>query len=149
MAMTRRGRWAIVAVALSVVACGRSAPAGSAPDGGAAVAAFDVLPNGGRIELQRGADEPEEHARRIRDRLRSLVLALRTGDFSTPAFAHMSAVPGATTMAERHDMIRYLYRELPRGAEVRITTNDRIALRAVQDFVTFQRMEHAAGRDLP
>jgi hypothetical protein len=48
-------------------------------------------------------------------------------------------------MAARRRAIRYEFRELPRGGEVRITTSDPAALRAVHEFLAFQRSDHRAA----
>jgi hypothetical protein len=48
-------------------------------------------------------------------------------------------------MAEKHQAIRYEYRELPLGGEVRIMTGDAEALQAIHTFLEFQRREHRAG----
>lgn len=105
---------------------------------------FDDLPNGGRIELQRDRSD-SAGVNAIRRHLREIVLAFRTGDFSTPAFVHMSTVPGTTVMAERRNLINYHFKELPGGGEVRITTNDPAAISAIHQFLTYQRSEHHAG----
>lgn len=105
---------------------------------------FDSLPDGARIELQRdSADEPGAAA--IRDHLRAIAAAFASGDFTTPAFVHGQAVPGSAVMAARRDRIRYQVHDLPRGAELRITTSDAEALRAIQQFMAYQRREHRAG----
>ena len=49
-------------------------------------------------------------------------------------------------MARKKDVIRYRYRPLPQGGEVRITTDDPEALRAVREFLAFQRSDHRAGQ---
>ena len=105
---------------------------------------FDALPDGGRIELQRAVDDTAGVAQ-IRRHLRTIATAFTGGDFSTPAFVHMRAVPGTDVMAARRDAIVYAYRDLPGGGEVRITTRDPEALRAVHAFVAFQRQDHRAG----
>jgi hypothetical protein len=105
---------------------------------------FDALPEGGRIELQRAVDDTAGVAQ-IRRHLRTIATAFTSGDFSTPAFVHMRAVPGTDVMAARRDAIAYAYRDLPGGGEVRITTRDPDALRAVHAFVAFQRQDHRAG----
>lgn len=105
---------------------------------------FDALPDGGRIELQRDSDDPEGVAT-IRQHLKGIAAAFAAGDFSTPAFVHMRAMPGTAEMAERREAITYTYRDLPRGAEVRITTRDPEALRAVHAFMAAQRGDHRAG----
>jgi len=105
---------------------------------------FDALADGGRIELRRDGDDPAGVAT-IRRHLRSIADAFAAGDFSTPAFVHMREVPGAAVMAARRGAITYTYRDLPRGGEVRIRTADPEALRAVHDFMAFQRGDHRAG----
>ncbi|HEX5758211.1 MAG TPA: hypothetical protein VF121_03360, partial [Thermoanaerobaculia bacterium] len=105
---------------------------------------FDSLADGGRIELQREVDDPEGVAV-IRRHLQEITRAFAEGDFSTPAFVHLRQVPGAAVMAARRGTIAYAYRDLPRGGEVRITTRDAEALRAVHEFLAFQRGDHHAG----
>jgi hypothetical protein len=105
---------------------------------------FDALPDGGRIELQRGSDDPAGVAQ-IRRHLQEIALAFQGGDFSTPAFVHMRDVPGTRIMAEKRTAITYTYADLPRGGEVRIRTPDPVALQAVHDFMAFQRGDHRAG----
>lgn len=55
------------------------------------------------------------------------------------------AMPGTRVMAERKNRIRYDYADLPRGGEVRITTADPEALRAIHAFMSAQRGDHRAG----
>lgn len=105
---------------------------------------FDALPDGGRIELQRDTDDAEGIAS-IRAHLRGIADAFARGDFGTPAAVHAQEVPGTATMAARRDAIRYTYRDLPRGGEVRITTADAQALEAIHAFMAFQRGDHRAG----
>jgi hypothetical protein len=109
---------------------------------------FDDLADGGRIELQRDRDDVAG-TRAIRDHLKAISAAFSSGDFSTPAFVHMRDVPGSKMMTSKRSVIRYAFRELPRGGELRITTDDRAALEAVHQFLAFQRGDHrAAGHDM-
>jgi hypothetical protein len=105
---------------------------------------FDALPDGGRIELQRDVDDTAGVAR-IRAHIRDIAQAFKEGDFSTPALVHVRDVPGAQVMAARRALITYEPRDLPRGAELRIHTNDAEARRAIHEFMAFQRGEHHAG----
>jgi hypothetical protein len=105
---------------------------------------FDALPDGGRIELQRDTDDKEGIAT-IRAHMRDIAKPFAGGDFSTPAFVHMRDVPGTKTMAAKRGLIKYEARDLPRGAEVRITTKDPEALKAIHEFMAFQRSDHHAG----
>jgi hypothetical protein len=104
----------------------------------------DALADGGRIELQRGVDDPAA-VDRIRHHLREIAKAFASGDFSLPALVHMRRIPGMAVMAERRDRIEYVYRDLPRGGELRLVTNDPDAIRAIHEFVTFLREHHQAG----
>lgn len=105
---------------------------------------FDDLADGGRIVLQR---DPADTAgtRTIREHLRDIAAAFSRGDFATPGFVHGRDVPGTATMAARRAAIAYAARDLPGGGEVRITTTDAEALRAVHAFLAFQRTDHRAG----
>jgi hypothetical protein len=64
------------------------------------------------------------------------------GNFSIPEFVHVQNVPGTTVMAAKRNVITYIYRELPRGGEVRIVTKDADAIAAVHEFLAFQQLEH-------
>ena len=102
---------------------------------------FDKLPDGGRIALER--DVPDSAGvSQIRAHIREIARAFKAGDFSTPATVHMQDVPGAKVMAEKRAVITYEPRDLPRGAELRIRSSDSTALRAINEFLTFQRSAH-------
>lgn len=105
---------------------------------------FDALPDGGRIELQRATDDSAGVAQ-IRRHMREIATAFASGDFTTPAFVHAQQVPGTDVMAAKRGAISYEARDLPRGAEVRITTRDPEAVRAVHAFIAFQRGDHRSG----
>lgn len=104
---------------------------------------FEDLANGGRIELQRDSLHADGVSA-IRAHLQTIAAAFHTGDFSAPSLVHMQDVPGTKVMAEKRDSIRYVYRNLPRGGEVRIYTSDQAAIAAVHAFLAFQRAEHHA-----
>jgi hypothetical protein len=109
---------------------------------------FDDLSDGGRIRLERDKDDAVG-ARAIQAHLRDIAKAFSTGDFTTPAFVHIQRVPGTAEMAKRRATIRYKFRSLPRGGELRITTSDTTARSAIHEFLAFQRGEHhAEGHDM-
>ena len=105
---------------------------------------FDILPDGGRIELQRDADDPED-VEIIREHLKNNAAAFARGDFCTPAFVHGRQVPGTAALAAHRNAITYTFNALPRGGEVRITTADPVALEAIRAFMSFQRSDHREG----
>jgi hypothetical protein len=105
---------------------------------------FDVSPGGGRIELQRDVDDTAG-VTQIRAHLNEIATAFRSGDFSTPAMVHLQQVPGTAVMSAKRAVITYTYRDLPRGGELRINTKDPEALKAIHEFIDFQRRDHRAG----
>lgn len=109
---------------------------------------FEDLPDGGRIVLDR--DDPSDSASIavIREHMRTIAAAFTRGDFQAPGIVHARQVPGTDVMRRRRAMIGYAVVDRPRGAELRITTTDREAVRAVHDFLAFQRIDHrAAGHE--
>ena len=105
---------------------------------------FEGLADGGRIELVRDVDDTAG-VRTIRDHLRTVARQFAEGDFSASATVHGRPVPGTAVMRARREAIRYAFRPLPRGGEVRISTHDREALRAIHEFLAFQRGDHRTG----
>jgi hypothetical protein len=102
---------------------------------------FDPLADGGRIELQRDADD-STGAAAIRVHMRDIARAFASGDFTTPATVHLKTVPGAATMRARRRHIRYEPEDLPRGGALRIRSADPSAIAAIHRFLAFQRAEH-------
>jgi hypothetical protein len=105
---------------------------------------FDALADGGRIERQSDVDDPAA-VDKIRRRLREIREAFASGDFSLQTFVHMRELPGMAVMAVKKDRIGYVYRDLPRGGELRLVTNDPDAIRAIHEFVAFLRERHRGG----
>jgi hypothetical protein len=105
---------------------------------------FDVLPDGGRIELQRDSDDADGVAQ-IRKHMREIAGAFAAGDFDVPMLVHMQEVPGTRVMKELSKVILYTVRDLPRGAEVRLTSRDPEAIAAIRAFMEFQRRDHRSG----
>lgn len=126
-----------------------AAAEGMGVDQYASAHSFDDLPNGGRIALQDTVGD-DAAVGRIRTHMQQIAEAFASGDFSAPGFVHaMDEVPGTRLMAERREAIRYEYAPLPRGGEVRIETTDSTALRAIHEFLAFQRLDHRAmGHDM-
>ena len=106
---------------------------------------FVTQPDGGTIALERDASDTTG-VRTIRDHLRGISTAFAAGDFGASTTVHAQSVPGTNVMRTRRQLIRYEFRALPGGGEVRITTSDPEALRAVHEFLAFQRDDHRTGR---
>jgi hypothetical protein len=105
---------------------------------------FEPLADGGRIELRRDIDD-SAGVRTIRQHLETVARQFAAGDFSASATVHARTVPGTDAMRARRRSIRYDFRPVPGGGELRITTRDPVALRAVHAFLAFQRADHRTG----
>jgi hypothetical protein len=134
------------------VAAGDSAFAGVQARGGVAMGVnqytsrhvFEPLPDGGRIALQREAADSEGTAQ-IRRHMHEIAGRFAAGDFALPGFVHARVVPGTGVMAARRAAIAYAVDTLPRGAALRIRSADSTAVRAIHEFLAFQRQDHHAG----
>ncbi|HKU61681.1 MAG TPA: hypothetical protein VJQ44_10725 [Gemmatimonadales bacterium] len=102
---------------------------------------FQDLADGGRIELQRDSTDSAGVAE-IRAHLQSIATAFGSGNFDVPGFVHAGEVPGTAIMRQRRNDITYRFHPLPGGGEVRIGSTDTTAVRAVHEFLAFQRREH-------
>jgi hypothetical protein len=107
---------------------------------------FEDLPDGGRIILDAQPDSAD--MARVRRHMREIAAAFVAGDFSKPFEVHAEVVPGTPIMAARRATITYEAIDRPRGAEVRIRTSDSAAIRAVHEFLAYQRdAHHAPGHE--
>jgi hypothetical protein len=149
--------WALAACGPSAspkpsIAVGDSAFAGVQARGGVAMGVnqytsrhvFEPLPDGGRIALQRDAAD-SEGAAQIRRHMHEIARRFAAGDFTLPGFVHARVVPGTETMAARRAAIAYAVDTLPRGAALRIRSADSTAVRAIHEFLAFQRHDHHTG----
>lgn len=102
---------------------------------------FGSLPDGGRITLQRNADDSAGTAQ-IRQHMQTIALAFQRGDFALPGFVHDREVPGTAVMAKLRSRITYTTDTLPHGAELRIRSTDPAAVNAIHQFLAFQGQDH-------
>lgn len=109
---------------------------------------FEDLPDGGRIILQRDTADPLDE-RTIRTHMRDVAKQFSAGDFSLPGVVHATDVPGTAVMASKKRHIRYIAMDMPRGAQVRIVTRNAEAIKAIHEFLAFQRMDHRAAGHAP
>jgi hypothetical protein len=104
---------------------------------------FEPLPDGGRIALQRDTTDIAGVAQ-IRAHMRQIAGAFSRGDFTLPGFVHAREVPGTREMRARKSAIRYTTDTVPGGGVVRLRSADSIAIRAIHEFLAFQRHDHRA-----
>ena len=106
---------------------------------------FEDLPDGGRVVLDRDSAADSSGVATIRAHMRDIATAFRAGDFTKPFQVHAQEVPGTAVMQARRAAISYDVIDRPRGGEVRIRTQDPVAVAAIHEFLAFQRSGHHAA----
>jgi hypothetical protein len=106
---------------------------------------FLLNADGGVIQAE--ANDRADTATRdnIRVHLTHIAKAFSAGDFAIPMFVHDTVPPGVRVMKQLADKIHYKFEETSEGARILITTANRDALAAVQQFLRFQIAEHKTG----
>ncbi len=111
---------------------------------------FEDLPDGGRVILDRDDASDTAAIATIRAHMHDIAAAFGAGDFTKPFAVHAQTVPGTAVMRVRRAAISYEPVDRPRGGEVRIRSNDPVAVAAIHEFLAFQRnAHHAAGHEMP
>ena len=105
---------------------------------------FEDLSDGGRIELQREVDDTAG-VNQIRKHFMEIAESIRRGDFRAPGLVHATTVPGVAVMMAKRNALRVVIRNLPRGGELRLSSDDPEVVQAIHDFLAFQRTEHRTG----
>ena len=109
---------------------------------------FRLFKDGGAIEVTTNDPKDTESRDNTRRHLEHISRAFAAGDFNIPMFIHATNPPGAATMTELRDQIRYQYQETDSGARVRIRTANSRAVKAIHDFLRFQISDHQTGDSL-
>ena len=109
---------------------------------------FQLLPDGGSIEVE--SDSPEDNASKeaIRRHMQKIAEMFAQGDFSLPMFIHDTVPPGVEVMKRLKDQIAYTAENTGKGAQVRIITGNPEALVAVHQFLRFQIKDHRTNDPL-
>jgi len=102
---------------------------------------FDLLPDGGRISLVRDATDTAG-VRTIRAHMQDIARSFAAGDFAHAFAVHQHELPGTDEMRQRRAAIQYRVDTLPGGGAVRIISSDSLAVQAIHQFLSAQRMEH-------
>jgi hypothetical protein len=106
---------------------------------------FTLLPDGGIIAVE--ADSKTDAASRdqIRMHLTHIARLFVANDFDVPMFIHDKVPPGVPVMKQKRKAISYVFEPTASGGQVRITTRDAEAVKAVHEFLRFQIEDHRTG----
>jgi len=105
---------------------------------------FEDLPDGGRLVLERDDATDTAAIAKIRGHMRDIEAAFRAGDFAKRFEVDAQTVPGTAIMSARRGAVQYEAIDRPRGGEVRMRTSDTTVVRAIHEFLAFQRGQHHA-----
>lgn len=106
---------------------------------------FRLYSDGGAIEAEAKSAQDTVSRDQIREHFVHIVKMFAAGDFNAPMLIHGQNPPGTSVMARMKEQIRYTLTETPRGARLRITTQNADTLMAVHEFLRFQIRDHQTG----
>ena len=103
---------------------------------------------GGSIQVTANKSDDVESSEQIKMHLKHIAMMFGEGNFKAPMLIHEQTPPGVPVMQELKDEIQYKFEEIDRGAAVRISTTNPVALKAIHEFLRFQIKEHKTGDPL-
>jgi hypothetical protein len=109
---------------------------------------FYLTKTGGIIQVEVNDQKDTVSRDQIRQHLKHIAMMFTEGDFDIPMFVHDQVPPGVPVMKQLKAEIKYEYEETERGARVRISTSNKEALSAINEFLSFQIKEHQTGDTL-
>ena len=105
---------------------------------------FSKTNDGGRQEVLAKASKDKEQIRLIREHLSAIAANFAKGDFSGPAQIHGEQMPGLAELKDaRPGQVKFAYRELPKGARIDFSTQDRSLIDAIHSYFDAQLRDHA------
>lgn len=106
---------------------------------------FYLFPDGGAIEVEARDPKDAKSQDAIRSHLKMIADRFAEGDFSIPMFVHATVPPGMEKLKQLKKAIAYIPENTPRGAQVKISTRNSEAIKAIHEFLRFQIEEHRTG----
>jgi len=106
---------------------------------------FVLTADGGLIEVRTNDIRDAASLRQIRSHFQHIVSMFAAANFNAPMLVHSQNVPGTATMTRLKADLHWDLQEIPRGARITITADNKEALDAVHDFLRFQIADHQTG----
>jgi hypothetical protein len=103
---------------------------------------FRLYSDGGAIEVTANDPNDRESRDQIRMHLSHIAAMFAAGDFRAPMLIHDRIPPGVPVLQKLKEELRYWYEDMDRGGRVRISTQNKKALAAVYEFLSFQITDH-------
>ncbi len=106
---------------------------------------FVLTADGGLIEVRANDIKDAASLEQIRNHFQHIVRMFADGNFNAPMLVHSQGVPGTQAMTLLKSNLHWDLQEIPRGARITITADNKEALDAVHDFLRFQISDHQTG----
>jgi hypothetical protein len=106
---------------------------------------FFLKADGGVIQVEANDSANTASRDEIRLHLGHIARTFQGGDFDIPMFVHDTVPPGVPEMKRLQKYIRYTFEESASGGRVTISSTNKDAVAAIQDFLRFQIEEHKTG----
>jgi hypothetical protein len=106
---------------------------------------FVLTADGGLIEVRTNDIKDAASLIQIRGHFQHIARMFDEGNFDAPMLVHSQNVPGTATMTRLKNSLHWDLQEIPRGARITITADNKEALDAVHDFLRFQIADHGTG----
>ncbi len=106
---------------------------------------FVLTADGGLIEARANDIKDTASLNQIRAHFQHIARLFADGNFNAPLLVHSTNVPGTATVSRLKSDLHWDMQELPRGARITITADNKEALDAVHDFLRFQIADHNTG----
>jgi hypothetical protein len=105
---------------------------------------FVLTADGGLIEVRANDKDPASRAQ-IRGHFQHIARMFADGNFDAPMLVHSQNVPGTATMTRLKADLHWDLQEIPRGARITVTADNKEVTDAVHEFLRFQIADHQTG----
>ena len=102
--------------------------------------------DGGMIQVYTTASSTEQVAL-IQTHLKVEYDRFRTGNFSDEAKLHGQHMPGIKNLSENYSKIKFVYSDLPNGAQIQLTADNPKLINAIHIWFRAQLLDHGADAD--
>lgn len=106
---------------------------------------FLLTESGGIIRVEANDAADTQSRDQIRQHLTHIAMMFTAGNFQVPMLIHDQVPPGVPAMKQLKTAISYDFENAAQGAQIRITTKDKKAVKAIHAFLRFQISDHKTG----
>jgi hypothetical protein len=106
---------------------------------------FELLPNGGAIDLTAKSPPNAKTEEELQALAQYISASLASGNFALQIFVEPVAPPNLPQLTKHKDDFAYQIEKVANTTRIRIATTDMVALQALHDFLRFEIVAHKTG----